>query len=88
MAHPVMGPDQPGLEVGKNEVDGGKKGFGFIRIAALGNGMVVVAPFAQASVGAQSSVTTSVPVVTVFSTKPQSALAVRSGATARRTRPA
>ena len=28
MAHPVMGPDQPGLEVGKNEVDDGKKGFG------------------------------------------------------------
>jgi hypothetical protein len=37
----VMGPDQPGLEVGKNEVDGGKEGFGFIRIAALGDGMVV-----------------------------------------------
>jgi len=52
MAHPVMGPDQPGLEVDKNEVDGRKKGFGFIRIAALGDGMVVVAPFAQASVGA------------------------------------
>ena len=48
MAHPVMGPDQPGLEVGKNEVDDGKRGFGFIRIAALGDGMVVVAPFAQA----------------------------------------
>jgi hypothetical protein len=32
-----MGPDQPGLEVGKNEVDDGKKGFGFIRIAVSGN---------------------------------------------------
>ena len=40
MAHPVMGLDQPGLEVGKNEVDDGKNGFGFIRIAALGDGMV------------------------------------------------
>jgi pimeloyl-ACP methyl ester carboxylesterase len=28
LAHPVMGPDQPGLEIGKNAVDDGKKGFG------------------------------------------------------------
>lgn len=40
MAHPVMDPDQPGLQVSEDEVDDGQEGFGFIRIAALRDGMV------------------------------------------------
>jgi len=52
MAHAVMDPDQPGLQVGEDEVGDGQEGFGFVRITALGDGMVIVAPFAKAGVGA------------------------------------
>jgi len=42
-ADPVMGTNQPRLEVGEYEMDDRQEIFGHFRIATFGNGLVVVA---------------------------------------------
>src|ERR1700733_1815464 len=51
-ANAVMGAEQPRLEVGEYEMDHGQEIVGYFRIAAFGNGLVVVAPLAQSNVAA------------------------------------
>ena len=51
-ANAVMGDEQPRLEVGEYEMDHGQEIVGHFRIAAFGNGLMVVAPLAQSNVAA------------------------------------
>lgn len=51
-ANAVMGAEKPRLEVGEYEMDHGQEIVGHFRIAAFGNGLVVVAALAQTNVAA------------------------------------
>jgi hypothetical protein len=70
---------QPRFQVGEDEMDDGQKVFGDLRIATLGDGMLVVPRFRRMAYPLQSSVTVSVPGATAFSTNPQSDLAAPGG---------
>src|SRR5271165_4985798 len=51
-ADPVMGAEQPRLEVGEYEMDDGQEIVGYFRITTFGNGFVVVAALTQSGVAA------------------------------------
>lgn len=51
-ADAVMSAAEPSLQVREDEMDDGQKFFGNLRIAALGDGMMIVTALPQAGVGA------------------------------------
>ena len=78
VADAVMDAGQPGLEVGKDEVDDRQILFCHLGIAPLGDGEMLVAALAKTGVTGPVVRVTEVPAATALSTKPQSAAALRS----------
>ena len=87
-ADPVMDADQPRLEVGEDQMDDRQELLDHLWISACGNSVVIIAALAQAGVAAPIIRDDQVLGATAPSTNPQSDLALRSAATASRTRPA
>jgi len=87
-ADPVVDAVDPSLQIGEDQVDDRQEFLRDLWVSAFGDGVVVESALAKAGIPLQSSVTISDPGATAFSTNPQSDLALRSGTTARRTRPA
>ena len=84
----VMDAIDPGLQIGEDQVDDRQEFLCDLRVSAFGDRVVVESAFAKPGIAAPVVGDDQRSGATAFSTKLPSELALRSGTTARRTRPA